>query len=68
MGFFKYTDLAFRIAGNIIAPPLVGIFLGGFLDKKFHTTPVFILVLTVLGIAAGLRSLFRLFDEVKEEK
>ena len=68
MGFFKYTDLAFSIAGNIIAPPLVGIFLGVFLDKKLHTSPVIMLILTALGIAAGLRSLFRLFDEIKEDK
>jgi len=65
MGLLKYADLAFKVAGNIIAPPLVGILLGAFLDKTFGTEPLFTLLLVFLGLAAGIRSLFRLFSEIK---
>jgi F0F1-type ATP synthase assembly protein I len=58
--FLRYADLAFEIAGFIIAPPLVGLFLGEWIDGRFKTAPVFTLVLIFLGIIAGIRSLARL--------
>ena len=68
MNLFKYSDLAFTIAGNIVAPPLVGIFLGRLTDGYFRSYPVFTLILLFLGILAGLRSLMVLADKAGKEK
>lgn len=37
----------------------VGLFFGYFLDKWFGTQPWLLIVLTLLGVASGLLSLFR---------
>ena len=67
MDILKYTDLAFQIAGNIIAPPIVGILLGKFLDDYFNSKPAFLFILLFFGILAGLRSLFRLVRRLGEK-
>jgi len=63
MNFLRYSDLAFSIAGSIVAPPLAGLLLGRFLDGRFGSSPVFTLILVLLGIAAGLRSLLRIAEK-----
>lgn len=68
MSFIKYSDLAFTIAGNIVAPPLAGILLGRVIDGYFKTYPAFTLILLFLGILAGLRSLMALADKAGKEK
>ncbi|MEK7376763.1 MAG: AtpZ/AtpI family protein [Candidatus Margulisiibacteriota bacterium] len=68
MNLFKYSDIAFTIAGSIVAPPLVGILLGRWIDGYFKIYPAFTLVLLFLGIIAGLRSLMELADKAGKEK
>ncbi|MFA5098222.1 MAG: AtpZ/AtpI family protein [Candidatus Margulisiibacteriota bacterium] len=63
MNFIRYSDLAFSIAGSIVAPPLAGLLLGRFLDGRFGCSPAFTLALVLLGIAAGLRSLLRIAEK-----
>ena len=63
MNFLKYSDLAFSIAGSIVAPPLAGLLLGQLLDDRLGSAPVFTLTLVLLGIAAGLRSLLRIAEK-----
>jgi len=36
-------------------PPIVGLLIGRYLDKKFNLQPVFTIVLLLLGFAAGVR-------------
>lgn len=64
MNILKYTDLAFEIAGNILAPPIVGIFAGRFIDQYFKTGPLFLLIFLFLGIMTGLRSLYILWQRL----
>lgn len=46
----------------------VGLFFGHFLDKRLHTAPWLLLIFTVLGIASGLLSLFRVIrKQMKDE-
>jgi ATP synthase protein I len=46
----------------------VGLFFGYFLDNKLHTAPWLLLVFTVIGIASGLISLFRVIKkQMKDE-
>ena len=68
MNLFKYSDLAFTVAGSIVAPPLVGILLGRLIDGYFKIYPAFTLILLFLGILTGLRSLMVLADKAGKEK
>ena len=36
-------------------PPIAGLLIGRYLDKKFNLQPVFTIVLLLLGFAAGVR-------------
>ena len=36
-------------------PPIAGLLIGRFLDKKFNAYPVFTIVFMLLGFAAGVR-------------
>ena len=40
--------------------PLIGYFFGSYLDRKLGTSPVFMIVLIVLGFVAGARQVYRL--------
>lgn len=68
MGLLRYTDLAFRVAGGLLAPPLFGIIAGMYIDGAVKTSPFFTILLVFLGLAAGLRSLFRLVSELRDIK
>lgn len=53
-----------KFSGRIIVGILVSIFIGNFLDKKFHTSPLFLIVL-ILYVVIG--SLYLLIKEVNNE-
>lgn len=40
--------------------PLIGYFIGAFLDRKLGTSPVLMIVMIVLGFVAGARQVYRL--------
>jgi ATP synthase protein I len=48
--------------GFIIAIPIVlGAILGSFLDGKFHTSPILLLIGLLLGLTSGIYGAYRLF-------
>ncbi len=58
------TDLPFAFAGPIV----VGGFIGYWLDQRFASKPLFLVVLGILGFYAGLRSLFSRLKEFEQKK
>jgi ATP synthase protein I len=50
-----YIDLGIRLALSII----IGVFGGLWLDKKIHTTPLFLLLGFALGAVSGFWSIYR---------
>lgn len=61
-------DSAMRSAATLVAipsllivSPLVGFFLGGLGDKRFHTSPWLSLVGLILGFAAGAREVWQIY-------
>lgn len=46
------------IAWTTIATIAVGVFLGQWLDKRLGTQPVFIILLSILGVISAIRFLF----------
>lgn len=61
-------DLVISSVGlQIVVSVVLGAFLGIWLDKKFKTTPLFTLLLTLLGLIAGFWNAYVLLVK-KEEK
>lgn len=59
--------IAFRFATELGAALFVGAGLGWLLDKYLHTSPIFLIVLFVLGAAAGIRNVMRAATELNAQ-
>jgi F0F1-type ATP synthase assembly protein I len=60
-GGLRSAGLLLAIPGLLIASPLVGFFVGGWLDRKFGTSPWLTIVGLVLGFAAAGRETYRIY-------
>jgi len=58
--------IAFRLSTEFVAAPFVGGAIGWGLDRLFGTTPILLLVMFCLGIAAGFRNLLRTAKEMNK--
>ena len=47
-----------QIAVLMLACVLIGVFLGKFLDEKLGTTPWLLLICSLLGVAAAIKSIY----------
>jgi ATP synthase protein I len=47
----------------LAVPPILGWFIGKWLDKHLHTSPYLKYVFLILGILAGIRECYRLIKE-----
>lgn len=52
----------------LVAGPLIGFFIGDYLDRRFGTSPWAMLVFLVLGGVASVRQTIRLLARASEEK
>jgi ATP synthase protein I len=57
-----------RVGLELAAGVFVGGFLGYYLDKWLGTRPILLIVLLLLGAAAGFRNLYRMVDTAPETK
>jgi ATP synthase protein I len=58
--------VAFRLSTEFVAAPVVGGAIGWGLDRLFGTTPIFLLVMFFLGVAAGFRNILRAAKKMNE--
>ena len=59
--------VAFRIGTELVAAVAVGVAIGWGLDWVFGTRPVFILIMFVLGAAAGMRNVIVLAKDLNAQ-
>jgi ATP synthase protein I len=59
--------VAFRFGTELLAAVAVGVAIGWGLDWVFGTRPVFILIMFVLGAAAGMRNVIVLANEINAQ-
>jgi ATP synthase protein I len=66
----KYTQssLAWRMVTELVAGMLLGFGIGYGLDSLFGTLPVFLVVFSLLGFAAGVRTMMRTAEEMRQKK
>lgn len=63
----KQLGLLTTIPIMLAAGPLLGFFVGDFLDNKFNTRPIFVAVFVVVGFAAGARESIRILKLAARE-
>jgi len=61
------AGIAFRFATELVLAAAVGAAMGWGLDWLFHTRPVFIVVMSLLGAAAGIRNVVRAAEEINAQ-
>ena len=57
--FARQFALAVELPFVLVAMVVIGGGIGYWLDSRFHTSPLFLLLLGALGFAAGVRELMR---------
>ena len=58
--FWRYVGMATELALALLVPSLLGLFIGIFLDQTLLTAPVWTILLLLLGMVTGMRSMWRL--------
>jgi ATP synthase protein I len=56
--------IASRFATELVVAVVVGAGLGWLLDRFLHTRPIFLIVMVLLGAAAGIRNVMRAATEI----
>ena len=59
---YRNLVLITQIGLSIITPILIGVYLGGLIDRKLELNGVFTLILIIIGAGAGFLNLFKLTD------
>ena len=58
--FLRNLALISQVGFSMIAPILVGVYLGQFIDKKVGTNGVFTIILIIIGVGGSFVNLFKL--------
>lgn len=52
----------------LLVSPLIGLFIGRFLDRRFQTPDVFMYIFLTLGFVAGGREVYRMVRRIAREE
>ncbi len=63
--YANYLSLGTEIFAPILAGALIGHF---WLDPKFHTTPMWTLILTLVGFVVGMNTMFKFVRKINKKK
>jgi F0F1-type ATP synthase assembly protein I len=61
MDYLKY----FNLGTMFMAPALVGLFLGAWIDKSCGMSPLFTVLLIMIGILTGFWSVYKTVNDLK---
>ena len=65
---YTMVQLGWRMVIELVAGIVIGAGLGYGLDVLLGTLPIFLVVMTLLGFAAGVRTMMRTAGEVQQEQ
>ena len=65
---YAQANLAWRMVIELVAGLGIGFGMGYGLDVLFGTMPIFLVLFTLLGLAAGVKTMLRSAQEVQEKK
>ncbi len=64
---YSQGELAWRMVIELVAGLGIGFGMGYGLDRLFGTLPIFLVLFTLLGLAAGVKTMLRSAREVQEK-
>ncbi len=62
----RAVSLAFSIGFALAGPVILGALVGYWLDGRFATSPTWTMILTLLGMGAGLTQLIRIVNKLNQ--
>ena len=65
---YSQAHLAWRMVIELVAGLLIGFGMGYGLDSLFGTLPIFLVIFTLLGLAAGIKTMMRSAQEIQQKK
>ncbi|MBJ6372165.1 AtpZ/AtpI family protein [Sedimentitalea arenosa] len=65
---YSQAQLAWRMVIELVAGLAIGFGMGYGLDSLFGTIPIFLVLFTLLGLAAGIKTMLRSAQEIQETK
>ncbi|MFK7869656.1 MAG: AtpZ/AtpI family protein [Roseobacter sp.] len=65
---YSQAQLAWRMVIELVAGLGIGFGIGYGLDSLFGTLPIFLVLFTLAGLAAGIKTMLRSAQEVQEKK
>ncbi|WP_298839814.1 AtpZ/AtpI family protein [uncultured Roseobacter sp.] len=65
---YSQAQLAWRMVIELVAGLGIGFGIGYGLDSLFGTLPIFLVLFTMLGLAAGIKTMLRSAQEIQEKK
>lgn len=64
---YSQAQLAWRMVIELVAGLGIGFGIGFGLDRLFGTVPIFLVLFTLLGLAAGIKTMLRSAQEISAE-
>ncbi len=65
---YSRAQLAWRMVVELVAGLMIGFGIGYGLDSLFGTIPIFLVLFTLLGFAAGVKTMVRSAQEIQEKQ
>lgn len=65
---YSQANLAWRMVIELVAGLGIGFGIGYGLDRLFGTIPIFLVLFTLLGLAAGVKTMLRSAREIQEQQ
>ena len=65
---YSLANQAWRMVIELVAGLLIGFGMGYGLDSLFGTLPIFLVLFTLLGLAAGVKTMLRSAQEIQDQK
>jgi F0F1-type ATP synthase assembly protein I len=66
--WIRRAGLANSIGMTLIVSTIIGFGIGWLLDNHFHTAPILLLIIGLLGVAAGFIEMFRIVAQINKEE
>ncbi|WP_299845834.1 AtpZ/AtpI family protein [uncultured Roseovarius sp.] len=65
---YSQAHLAWRMVIELVVGLLIGFGMGFGLDSLFGTLPIFLVIFTLLGLAAGIKTMMRSAQEIQHKQ
>ena len=65
---YSQANMAWRMVIELVAGLGIGFGIGYGLDSLFGTLPIFLVLFTLLGLAAGVKTMLRSAQEIQKDK